>query len=59
MNNITIVFQIDNAAFVDDFAGEVNAILESVSQQIRQGQREGILRDSNGNKVGSFTISFD
>ncbi len=59
MNNVTIVFHIDNAAFVDDFAGEVNTILESVSRQIRQGQREGILRDGNGNKVGSFSISFD
>ena len=38
---------------------QVNTILESVSRQIRQGQREGILRDGNGNKVGSFSISFD
>lgn len=46
----------DNAAFEDDWRGEVARILLSTAQRIINGADEGVLIDTNGNTVGEFEI---
>jgi hypothetical protein len=56
MPRIHIVIDTDNAAFEDDYEGEMEKILEDVSVLVIDEQTEGILHDSNGNAVGEVTI---
>ena len=49
---ITISFEADNAAFVDDFDGEVKKILKQAEDFIIQDTDNENLFDTNGNKVG-------
>ena len=52
MAKFTVVFSTNNAAFQDDFEGEVRSILEQVIAT--SGDGFGRLHDTNGNKVGYF-----
>ncbi len=48
----------DNAAFSDDPAIELQIILECIGDKIRgNGQRSGTVFDTNGNSVGKWEIS--
>ena len=49
---ITISFEADNAAFVDNFDGEVKKILKQAEDFIIQDSNNENLFDTNGNKVG-------
>lgn len=49
-----IEFDTDNAAFEDALYEETKRILEDISDQIYYGHREGTIRDSNGNRIGSW-----
>ena len=49
---ITISFEADNAAFVDDFDGEVKKIMKQAEDFIVQDSDNENLFDTNGNKVG-------
>ena len=49
---ITINFEADNAAFVDDFDNEVVHILKQAEKFINQNTDNENLYDTNGNKVG-------
>ena len=51
---IEITLNTDNAAFEENCT-EVERILIETAQKISAGITQGILRDYNGNKVGTFT----
>lgn len=54
---ITIVFDTDNAAFEDDFAREIRAILIQAKHRIfEQLKGSDKLLDTNGNTVGRVSI---
>ena len=54
---ITIDIKTDNAAF-QDYPDELFDILNTVVNRITgYGEREGNLRDSNGNTVGKFKVT--
>jgi len=57
---VTIKFDTDNAAFGDDPTeadrGEICECLKRVSDAIYRGKTEGAVMDSNGNKVGTFSV---
>lgn len=54
-----IEFETDNAAF-DDGNGptECARILEKIARRVGQGAEEGGIMDSNGNRVGSWSVEF-
>jgi hypothetical protein len=45
-----------NAAFADDMGGELGRIVHEVGALLLLGVGEGIVRDANGNTVGSWVI---
>lgn len=60
---VTIEFNVDNDAFKDDFAGEVQRILKKANRELGECDQEnafdadGIrLQDSNGNTVGVLRV---
>jgi hypothetical protein len=55
---LTIKMDLDNAAFEDDFEGEVQRILDDVSTRVptREGFGECSIHDINGNRVGFFRV---
>lgn len=54
----TLNIESDNAAMVDDPRRAVAYILASVAEKLDTNDR-GIVRDANGNKVGSFELDCD
>lgn len=53
---ITIEIKTDNAAFADN-ATELDDCLNSVMNRVVNDEREGTIRDSNGNTVGKFKVT--
>ena len=53
-----IVIKIDtgNAAFQEN-EDEVLTIMRRVAQRVSDQDRDGILRDTNGNRVGEFKVT--
>lgn len=52
-----IDLETDNAAFIEAGPGaEVARILRQIARCAEEGQTEGIARDFNGNKVGSWSL---
>lgn len=61
---LNINIDVDNDAFHNtggglDPAAEVGRILPAVSEGLNRGQSSGLLRDSNGNTVGAWTLQPD
>lgn len=57
-----MIVQMDNAAFEDDPADEVRNLLQQVKSQVefQQNELDGqVLRDRNGNTVGSWAVTDD
>ena len=61
-----MVVDMDNAAFVPDDhtavgdlrrANEMLSLAHTVNTRLAEGKRAGTLRDSNGNRVGSWEIT--
>lgn len=52
-------FDTGNAAFVDDLHGEVARILGGVATAVANGYRGGLIFDSNGNRVGEWSLTSD
>ena len=50
-------FNMDNAAFSDYPEGEISSILRKVIKQVNDGNEDGQIRDTNGNKVGEWDIN--
>lgn len=54
---IVIEFSCDNAAFEDDFEGEIKLVLSRAQKAIDRGFHETApLYDTNGNRIGSVMI---
>lgn len=54
----TLSFSTLNDAFTDDPVTEVVQVLEQAVRKLREGgQTEGKLFDTNGNRVGDFTLN--
>lgn len=51
--SFTVKFNVENAAFEDDFDGEVEFVLKQAIKNIQRGTLDKPLRDTNGNDVGS------
>lgn len=49
----TVKFETGNDSFVEDFEGEVEAVLKQAIKNIQTGRLDKALRDTNGNVVGS------
>lgn len=45
-----------NEAFADDPNEEIARLLEKAAQRVRDGYQSDLLRDANGNTVGSWSI---
>ena len=54
--NLKIEINLDNAAFEDYFSNELESVLEQVVKAQVDCKTAGMLRDSNGNNVGSFEV---
>lgn len=54
---IVIALKTDNVAFAEGDGWEVNRILTNAVGRIDGGERDGSLRDSNGNRVGDFKVT--
>ena len=50
---ITISFEAENAAFVEDFDNEIRHIMEQATEFLVDERDSELLFDTNGNKVGS------
>jgi len=55
MARATVDIYLDNAAFDDDFEGEIEAVMDQAKEKLI-AMEEGYLRDSNGNTVGEVFI---
>ena len=54
----TISIQMDNAAFESDGGYmELADILRDLAKHVNHGERERVLHDLNGNRVGQFKIT--
>jgi hypothetical protein len=54
---ITIKLKTDNAAFSDDYHGEVTTIIRAAALKVAVGERAFNLHDSNGNTVGTVKVT--
>lgn len=52
--SFTIKIDVANAAFEDDFEGEVEFVLKQAIKNIQKDALDKPLRDTNGNTVGSI-----
>jgi hypothetical protein len=59
MSRFILEIRTDNAVYEDALYDELIANLKVVINQIDSQQKEAIVRDSNGNKVGKFYMEFD
>jgi hypothetical protein len=50
-------FTTNNDAFADSPELEIEYILHRTARQVRAGSREGNVRDSNGNTVGTWKLA--
>ena len=53
MSKFMVYIRTDNSAY-DDYYDEIIANLKSVINQIDTQEQNGIIKDTNGNKVGFF-----
>ena len=54
MSKFLVEIKTDNSAYEDDYYGEVIANLKSVIGKVDCSELDGIIKDTNGNKVGKF-----
>jgi len=53
-------FSTDNAAFDGDLKWmEIDSILRAVADRAGDGQTSGLIRDSNGNRIGQWELTAD
>lgn len=52
----TLTIETDNQAFVDFPVGSTREALDTVNMKMFFGQRSGIIKDVNGNTVGSWEL---
>jgi hypothetical protein len=54
MMKFMIEIRTDNSAYEESFYDELIANLKLVINMVDSQQKEGVIRDTNGNKVGKF-----
>lgn len=56
-----LTIETTNAAFTEDgdACGELSRLLRGVSERVEEGVTSGLIRDTNGNRVGSFETTED
>ena len=56
MDTFTITFSTDNAVFEDDNNGatEIERILNTIIEAVKNGAYSGTIHDINGNSIGSW-----
>ena len=54
-----IQFDTGNAAFADCGEYEAAQILEAIARRLRDGARAGVIYDTNGNRVGKWSINLE
>ena len=56
--NMKIEFSMDNAAFGEDAdpSQEIKQVLSRIPIRYASGDLSGVLRDSNGNQIGSWAV---
>lgn len=52
----SLTVDMGNAAFDEAPSPELARILRDVATRVEDGEREGAVRDVNGNKVGTFKV---
>jgi hypothetical protein len=55
MSEFILRIDTSNDAFIESPTYEVAQILENVARRVTTGKKNGVVWDSNGNKVGTFT----
>lgn len=57
---IKIQLKTDDAAFQDNWQGELADVMADLTQRLQsayeRGDKKGAIRDSNGNKIGTWSI---
>lgn len=51
-----INIETDNAALADDGESEIVRILRKIANRIEEGERDGLVHDINGNRVGHWDV---
>lgn len=51
---VTITFRTSNAAFENDELKASADILRGIISRIENGKRDGVIMDTNGNKIGQW-----
>ncbi len=51
-----IIINTDNDAFSHNLGGELAVIFEKIVVQVDMGRNEGMILDSNGNRVGNWAL---
>ena len=59
MSRFMLEIRTDNAVYEDALYDELIANLKVVINQIDSQEKEGVIRDTNGNKVGKFYMEVD
>ena len=59
MSRFMLEIRTDNAVYEDALYDELISNLKVVINQIDSQEKEGIIRDTNGNKVGKFYMEVD
>ena len=54
MSRFVIEIKTDNSAYEESFYDEIIANLKSVIGMVDTQEQNGIIRDTNGNKVGKY-----
>ena len=57
MSKFILEINTDNAVYEDALYDELIANLKLVSNMVDSQKKEGIIRDTNGNKVGKFYMT--
>lgn len=52
----SLTIESENAAMVDATWAEVQTMLRAAAEDVGRGCNSGTLRDSNGNRVGSWSL---
>ena len=54
MSKFIVEIRTDNSAYEDDFYAEIISNLKNICVQVDSSHLEGIVKDTNGNRVGKF-----
>lgn len=55
MKQFTLTIKMENAAFTDN-SEELVKLVHRVADKLSRGQEDGLVIDSNGNRVGEFAV---